>query len=393
MKVKELSKKTANRVDVKYLRSLDVQGYGEDNLYPQTIRNLLGASSTGSECVERYRWFIEGNGFRADSLAEYVVNRRGDTADDIHKALCNDMAVFDGLAIHVNYNILGQIVEMNHVPFENCRLQEEDDNGYVAKIAVHADWSGKKTRNGKVVKVDRNTVDMIDVFNPIKEVIAAQIEAAGGIEFYKGQILWISGAGRNTYPVPKADRVSTELSTDEGLANVKYRNVRCNFLPAAMVITKKGQSSPAYDDDGNEIHDEDSGFSDSLVQLQGDTNASKLIEVEIGADEEKPEVVQLRANNYDKEFTVTEASTVERIYSAFSQEPWYCIRIGKIGFGGDILEDAFEYYNSIVGSQQRTIERAFKRIFSFWCEKVNISDDYSVEPLKYVRNATYNNPE
>ena len=154
------------------------------------------------------------------------------------------MAVFDGLAIHVNYNILGQIVEMNHVPFENCRLQEEDDNGYVAKIAVHADWSGKKTRNGKVVKVDRNTVDMIDVFNPIKEVIAAQIEAAGGIEFYKGQILWISGAGRNTYPVPKADRVSTELSTDEGLANVKYRNVRCNFLPAAMVITKKGQSSP-----------------------------------------------------------------------------------------------------------------------------------------------------
>ena len=68
---------------------------------------------------------------------------------------------------------------------------------------------------------------MIDVFNPIKEVIAAQIEAAGGIEFYKGQILWISGAGRNTYPVPKADRVSTELSTDEGLANVKYRNVRC----------------------------------------------------------------------------------------------------------------------------------------------------------------------
>lgn len=31
-------------------------------------------------------------------------------------------------------------------------------------------------------------------FNPQKDVILAQIEAAGGIEYYKGQILWVSMA-------------------------------------------------------------------------------------------------------------------------------------------------------------------------------------------------------
>lgn len=36
----------------------------------------------------------------------------------------------------------------------------------------------------------------------------------------------------NTYPVGKGDRVATEMSTDEGLSNVKYRNVRNNFFLA-----------------------------------------------------------------------------------------------------------------------------------------------------------------
>ena len=111
------------------------------------------------------------------------------------------------------------------------------------------------------------------------------------------------------------------------------------------------------------------------------------MEVEIESEEEEPKFVPITTQNYDKEFTVTDASVVERIYSAYGQEPWYCIRIGKVGFSGDILEDAFEYYNSIVSKQQRLIERTFDRIFKYWYEIANPSNDYSVEPLKYVRNA------
>lgn len=104
-----------------------------------------------------------------------------------------------------------------------------------------------------------------------------------------------------------------------------------------------------------------------------------------------PEFVDLSSKNYDKEFSVTDASVVERIYTAYGQEPWLCIRNGKVGFSGDILEDAFEYYNSIVSKQQRMIERAFQKIFDNWYEVANTSNDYSVEPLKYVRNAAVPN--
>lgn len=387
MNVKSL-KKPAKRVPVGYLRQYGIQTFGEDNLYPQALLGIIAASSTGSECAERFATFIEGNGFREVAFSEYVVNRRGDTADDIHQLVCKNVADFDGLALHVNYNMLGQIVTLNNIPFENCRLMEEDSNGYIGKIAVHPDWSGKKTRNGKPLKVDMNNIDFIDVFNPRKEVVLKQIEAAGGIENYKGQILWVSGSGSNTYPASRADRVVTEMSTDEGLSNVKYRNVRCNFMPATIIVTKKGQR---IKDDGDERESNDTGFSDTLVQLQGDVNAGKILEIELTTEEEKPEVLNFKANNYDKEFTVTDASTVERIYSAYGQEPWYCIRIGKIGFSGEILEDAFEYYNSIVSKQQRMIERAFTKIFEHWYEVANPSNDFSVEPLKYIRNDKLSN--
>ena len=392
MRVHELKKKSSKRVDVRYLQTLGIQTYGEDNLYPQTFRNILAASSTGAECLDRFADFIEGNGFRDVPFSESVVNRKGDTADDIHALVCRDVAYYNGLALHVNYNIYGDIVELHHVPFENCRLVESDDNGYVGKIAIHPDWSGQKTRGGKVIKVAKENIDYIDVFNPDKRVVAAQIEAAGGIEYYKGQVLWVSLSGKDIYPTGKGDRVVTEMSTDEGLANVKYRNVRNNFLPAAMIFTKKG-TNITFDQDGNEIdsRDDDDSFSDSLLQLQGDTNCGKLMEVTLETDEDKPEVVSLNSQNYDKEFTVTDISVTERIYSAFGQEPWYCIRVGKVGFSGDILEDAFEYYNSIVSKQQRLIERTFARVFRHFYEAVNASNDFSVQPLKYVRNAEVSN--
>ena len=105
------------------------------------------------------------------------------------------------------------------------------------------------------------------MFNPRKNVVYEQIRAAGGIENYKGQVLWVSGAGNFVYPIPRADRVATEMSTDEGLANVKYRNVRCNFMPSGMIVTKKG-SSVNFDEDGKPIPDddnEDTGFSDTIA--------------------------------------------------------------------------------------------------------------------------------
>ena len=46
MRVRDLKKKSSNRIDTSYLQNLGIQAYGQDNLYPQTLKNIIAASST-----------------------------------------------------------------------------------------------------------------------------------------------------------------------------------------------------------------------------------------------------------------------------------------------------------------------------------------------------------
>lgn len=375
------AKKPESRVGSSYSQQFRMQTYGEDNLYPQNLLAITSASGTARLCLSRYAKFIEGFGFKNTSFSEYVVNRKGDTADSILHNICEDVARFKGFALHVNYNVFCQIVEVQYVPFENCRLEEEDENGYVGHILVHPDWRGKKTRNGKAIMVTKDSVKRICVFNPAPSVVMSQVEAEGGIENYKGQILWVSMDGPYIYPTPIYDPVITEMSTDEGLSNVKNRNVRNNFLISCMVVVKKG--APAIDENGNDIERKMIAPED-LKKFQGDTNGNKILLVELEDDEDEPKVVAFPTKSYDKDFTVTDGSTVERIYAQFHQELFHAIRMGKLGFSGDVMRDAYEYYAGEVTTEQRFVERAFDMVFKHWHEVANTSFDFGLRSLKYI---------
>ena len=373
-------KKAPQRIDVGYLSSLGIKAYGRGNLYPQEAKAILDASSTGAQCADRYARFIEGEGIANAAIYGLEVNRYGETADDIVTAVAQDLANYGGFALHVNYDLACRIVEMQHVPFESCRLQEDDDSGYIGHIVTHPDWTARTTRGGKIVKVSKDTIVTYERFNPDPAIVRAQIAASGGIEYYRGQIMWVSTAGRDRYPLPKYDRVLTDLSTDEGLSNIKFRNARCNFLASAFVITKRSQTLNEVDERQRAV--EAQGFAEELAQFQGDETGNVLISLTVDNDEDKPEILSFPTKNFDKDFTVTDNSVVERIYSAFEQEPFLCIRSGKLGFSGTTIHDCYAYYSSLVNKEQRIISRALERVFDNWHEPL-ASTSCDIKPLTY----------
>lgn len=371
-------KQPEKRFESVEISKLNLQAYGGDNLYPQRVRDVVAASGSGKVCVRRYARFIEGGGFRDTALYGYVVNAQGDTMDDMLKRLTLDMAYFGGCALHVNYNILGEIVSMAHVPFEHCRLTMPDDAGYVSEIAVFADWSGRTKSGGKVLKPTPETVDYIDVFNP--QFATLQMAAhVNGPQKYKGQILYHSMDGAMIYPTPVADSVITDMSADEGLSNVRYRNVRNNFLPSGMMYKKK---SPNIDPDSDQ--DEDQEFFDALKSFQGDASSNKLFGCTYSEGEEPPEFKPFMAANFDKEFDYTEKTVKETIYSAFEQEPFLRISTGALGFSSEIMQQAYEYYSSLVYNEQRQLERIFTTIFKHW--NGAIASNFSILPKKYAES-------
>lgn len=377
-------KRSPKRIQTYYLNTLNIQAYGRDNLYPQRMFDLIQGSSIGSSCCERYQTFIEGNGLNNTGFSEYICNRAEETVDDIYRLIARDMALYHGFALHVNYNVFCDIVELTHVPFQTCRLEEETLDGKVVYINIHPDWTGHKTRKGRYIRVTKDNVKKIYTFNPNKEVVMSQIKASGGIENYRGQILWFSMDGKWEYPRPIYDKVITNLSIDEGLDNVNYRNVRNNFLVAGMLVHKKG-SALSIDENGNAIDDEDNSdkISESLDIFQGDENACAIMDVTIEQDEDKPEFVSFETNNFDKKFDKTAESSTMKIYTAFGQEVFYRIINGSLGFSTDIMSEAFRFYSSYTDNQRRAISRALKRVFAHWYENPNPEGGYEIRPLKY----------
>lgn len=369
------------RIDTDYQSRYNITTYGADNLYPQHLQRITKASGTATLCLNRYAKFVEGWGFD-ERLSRMVVNDEGETADTLLHDVVGDLCEFGGFALHVNYNLLGEVSSIHHVPFEHCRLEEPDDVGVVSHVKVSDDWSGTKKHKGHTVSLEEN-IETFPVFNPDPVVVLRQIENVGGIDNYHGQIMWCSMDGRQTYPTPIYDAAVTEISTDEGLGNVKYRSVRNNFLVPCMLVTKKGvpyTSASGREITPHMIEEED------LRDFQGDENTSKIMLVELEDDEEQPQIVEFPVKNLSKEFETTGTDTVERIYAQFHQELFYAIRIGKLGFSGTVMKDAYEYYAGEVTNEQRFIERQIQRVIDVWHDVAFRDVNVEVMPLRYVNS-------
>lgn len=393
------TKKPDARIDVAYLSRFHIQTYGRDNRYPQNLIAITSASGTAELCLARYAKFVEGFGFVSELASETTINHEGETLDDLLHAIVLDLTRFGGFAVHVNYNALGEVASLHHIPFEQVRLSEKDDRGYVSSVKIHPDWQGgKMTKNGKTLTLSEREIREFPIFNPAVEVVQKQIMNSGGIEHYGGQVLWLSTSGKDTYPTPIYDAAITDISTDEGLGNIKYRNVRNNFLVACMLITKKRvpefqeeYNDPMHRDRGNRetrmISDED------LLQFQGDERGSKILNVELEDMEDEPKVVEFPVKNFDKDFTATESSVIERIYAQFHQEPFYMIRLGKTGFSGTVIRDSYEYYAGEVTNEQRFIKRGLESVMHVWHDAAIRDIDLTIEPLKYISSEDNNNVE
>ena len=366
MKITSLPK-AEPALDPRYIKNLGIQSYDADNLYPQNVRNIVLNSKTGNGCLERYADYIEGRGIASELLAGFVINMDGQTLADLHSLVSGDNAMLDGLAVHVNYDIDGGIVSLHHIPFENVRLAEPDEEGNIRKVAIHPDWSGQLTRNGKPVKVNEANVDYIDIFNPDPAVVLSQMQEAGGPQFYKGQVFYYSHAGHMCYPYAKFHSILGDMSTDEGLSNIMNRNVRNNFLPAGAFVRLKGQS--LQPDNGQAEEGQDDApveYAEDLAALQGDTEALKILDIEVESKEELPEFINMQGNNYDKDFVVTAAEVKDCIYSAFGQEGWLAIRNGKVGFSGTLVADVERDYAKRQIKTQKALTRCYVTLLKAW---------------------------
>jgi len=364
--VKATVAEVQSRLCVRPNKQAGIQNYDIDNAYPQRIRNAIKSSGRTTQCVNIYSRFIRGGGFKDPFFKVLVNEKKRLTVDKLHRRLVFDYARFKGFAMHLNYNMLGKIVSIDHVPFEELRLGLEDDFGVVSKIVHHPDWA-RETGSFK-----KELITGFDVYNPDPEAILSQAEAAGGFHKYKGQMFWWSANGLWKYPEASCDPVLEDVVADDESKQFRLNNISTNFLSPTMFEVDE------FEDDNDE-----KDFKKAIEEFQGARKAGKIFLSQKLKGGGGVDVKKMEVQSMDGLFEKTENATRESIRSNYMMLPVLLgdLVAGKLGTAQEI-KDAYTFTNSIVVDDKMIMEETFSDLFVHWTQE-NVTTDYTVTPLQY----------
>ena len=336
------------RVQLREDRGLGIIKYGIGNIYPQLVDYAVAGCEPAATACEVYADFMVGSGFQDAAVNALEVDREGRTALSILEAISEDFARFRGFALHFNYNLLGQIVEINHLPFEWCRLSEPDENGDSRFVKVWDNWAGESLRLNASI-ADIRSYHRFAPANALEEV------AAVGIDDYKGQVLYFS-ENRSQYPIPPVDAVLNQCFAFASIAEFD-KSFSQNGFSASTVFRSKSYSP------------DEATYQRNIEQIRtlgGTRNAGGIGYLEGDIDQ-----LQITLPKVWEERAGLKSSIKDDVYERFSLPHILTARTRQGGFPNkDEMADAVRFYNAKTRKNRTAISDQLARVFaaSIWTE-------------------------
>lgn len=385
---KEVDKRLETKLD-KSIKTDGVKGimkFGENNDYPQIIERLINGSVTSKSVANIYSRFLIGQGFKNKEINTIVIGRdnRGKdvTVLEMLRLVANEVSFNNGFYIHCNLRLDRKIENTKLVPFKNCRFASVDDDGYTAKIGVYDNWN-------KDEKFKKEDIVFFNVFNLKDTVFADQVNKAGDIKKYKGQIYFDFLDNQFLYPLSPFDPVYMDADTEFQIELFKNRQIRNGFFD--KVVFRVAESD--NEDEAEELVD---GIK-SFMGADGETVIVLTDEVDENGEIKKNGtfvIDKIENNVNDKLFENWEKGLSNNIRKSNKAIPAILIDYEESKLGttsGEAIIQATNFYNSMTQDDRAKISQAFKNIYSnFSNEKLANNDDWEIEPLNLYGNATTN---
>jgi len=120
--------------------------YGQNNLFPQHLITLYYNSPIHNALTNSIAYMIEGKG-------------TGTILDNALQGIAFDLKLQGSFCAEVIWSLdFTRIVQINHLPFENCRLAYDKDEDDITGIFYSKDWANTRSKKGKP--------EFIPAFNP-----------------------------------------------------------------------------------------------------------------------------------------------------------------------------------------------------------------------------------
>jgi hypothetical protein len=369
-------------------KSADVYANDTDNAYPERMDRLINNSVTAKSAAAIMVQYLIGKGYGTDADNSIINKEKNlkliDFADDVADDLVKQRGVF----IHINWNALYQIADCSVVPYEWCRIGKKDSNDYAGKVAISKEW----------LKPKRSEIELVDIYNPRKAVIDAQVEKAGGWEHYKGQILFINMDTKLIYPLSRIDSVSEDCDSEAQASIYKNKLLRKGFFGNTLVVTRPlvGEGLEPGSTALTEAESERERFQQAIKDSLGAQNTGGVLCLEMDFAGEKLEdailIKQIESKIDDKLFNYTETSVRENILVAFNNLPAGLIKTNEaslFGNSGEAIREMKRTYWENTTKERSLLTAVINQL-------LQRSQDYAsliVEPLKLIDDATPDNPQ
>lgn len=369
-------------------KSADVYANDTDNAYPERMDRLINNSVTAKSAASIMLQYLIGKGYGEEN-DKLIVNKDKDlTLIDFADDVADDIVKQRGVFIHVNWNALYQISDFSVIPYEWCRIGKADSNDYAGKVAVSKEWLNPK----------RADIQLIDIFNPRKKVIDAQVNKAGGWEHYKGQVLFVNMDTKLRYPLSRIDSVADDCDSEAQAAVYKNRLLRKGFFGNTLVVTRPlveeglEPGSKALIDAESERDRFQQAIKDSL----GAENTGGVLCLEMDFAGEKLDdailIKQIESKIDDELFEYTESSVRENILVAFNNLPAGLIKTNEtslFGNSGEAIREMKRTYWENTTKERNLLTSVINQLLEWSQDFSNIK----VEPLKLTDDASINYEE
>ena len=312
--------------------------YDIDNMYPNKIKNAAERSQCVKSASGTLASFLTGVGFGED-LNKIIVNEEEDTLFDILFYTAKEKSIFAGFALHFNFNVFGEITEINEISFECLRWNTD-----ATKLIYDSDWQRPK----KVNQIEYYPFNLDKVQEQINEV---------GLDDYTGQVLYWIPRRKDYYTTCRFDDVLEYAQYEYESAVYQLSNIQNDF--AFGYLMKLPLQADSQDENKEVI--------ERLREGKGAKNAGNSILLKMAGDSEvlRSKLIEpISRNNIDNLFTNQNDLAERKIYACYNQPPILNGVSSDGMFNQDQYNDAFDYYNSYTETERDQLEKIWTKILN-----------------------------
>jgi len=338
---------THKRLNTRLDYNEDILYYGLNNMYPQEMEQLRLRSPLVKSSTEMLEDFINGSGWTENN--EVILNDGGDSTKDVLNLIALDYAKYNGFALHINFNVLGDVTGISNIPFEYCRLGLPDALGKVRTIVVSNNW--EKDPEGLPQRGNILT-RRYPIFNPM---------AAGNELLFgdgRGQVLYFTGLEKWKYPLTTFDAIINTAEADELMQSYERNNIKLGFH-GTTIFKYPGKF---------ETKEEELEVKKLVASMNGESSPGVIV-AQVDEDWSGELLETIPSGSDDALFSATLISVLDRVLQNFKMPP-ALLGVSPSGavFSQAAYLESFTVFNVITRNRRDKVSRIMNTLSSLWVD-------------------------